>query len=1024
MAKVSVTPRGIQVEGVSLTGTGIGELRGGVVVAGKEITGKLRGQDVDLEKVARLASYPGHLGGLANVDVDLSSSRPGARTGHVAVEIVDGETALIRGVSGLFTATFEGDRVRADALLRVVAHAGEHEPALDRCDGAIAQIRVTDGEGKLPGPLLDPRSWQGVSGKIEVAADEWRLRCIRRLVPSFLPVPELHGKLTTRITVDRAPGARLPTVTSFFARTKGLAVITSDWRSLHTDVQVDAKVDGTSGETEATVTVLDGEALASVALGAKLDLPTLLDHPDQRWTSIKRAPLRGSVSIPRRAITAFAGLPSFVTDRLPVLTGKDGQTLSGEIEVGGKLSGTLEAPLVEEHVHAYKVAQVLLLPSESGEKGAVEEPVLGPWGLPVDAVVDTTYDGQKVKLEAHAENEAHAFVQATAELSLPIADLLEGRVHPTGNLHATLDKVPLGDVPYFADRGVEGKLSGKIDVDGLGDRPKVAVKLVAPKLAVGRVKYDDADVSLDMDTPHRTAVGDRSTAKLQVTFKGGTGGSLTTSVAQDFSWKNGFVPELDPNSSAQLDLRASQFRLAVAEPFIEGVVSSLDGLLDGQAHLNFEPGKSGGDATSLGDVDLALTKGVVNLPQLGQELHGITVRLARDEAGRVLFKDMRAEGTRGLVTGSGSADFDGLVPTRADLTFTIAPGDELPVSYQGAPVGDVRGVTKIHMERKEEGKGKDKGSKVAITVALDSLNLELSPALTRSLTLVKDADNPNIHILHSVRAGDDAPVEAGGTHMEITFTPVNISMKGKLFGRMPVAGRIVGSLVKPLRVVIGGKKPKISGILNLPRFTIEVLHKEFVIEHGTITLNPDDVERSFINVSARWDGPDGSVFVDFAGNLAQLAPDKLKDKLKCRSHRRPPGALHGRAGLRLRPGHGARRRAGDPGPGAGRAGPRLGVQHRDRRRHLHQHRHRRRRQLPPGPRLQEGQPDHRALHLRRRRRERDHHLRRRRRAQGPALAPHARLALLAQLVGARQGRRRLRPADVRRRRALAVPLLR
>jgi translocation and assembly module TamB len=882
VAKVSFGPGGIQVEGIALTGTGIGELRGGLVVRGKEITGKLRGEDVDLEKLAHLASYPGHLGGLANVDVDLSSSGPGSRRGHVAVELVDGETALVHGVSGTFTATFEGDRVRADGLLRVVSRAGENEKPSDRCDGAIAQIRVSDGEGRLPGPLLDPRSWMGVSGKIELAADEWRLRCIRRLVPSFVPVPELHGKLTTRVKVERAPGARLPTVKSFFARTKGLAVVDANWQSLHTDVQIDASLDGSSGETDAKVTVLDGDPLASVAVGAKLDLLTLLDHPEQRWASIKRAPLRGSVTIPRRAITAFSGLPSFVTDALPILTGKDGQTLTGEIQVDGKLTGTLLSPLVEEHVRAFKIAQVVLIRSGSSEQGAVEEPVLGPFGLPVDAAVDTTYDGHKVSLVASAENQARAVIRAKADLELPIADLLEGRVTPKGSFHASLDKVPVGDVPYFADRGVVGQLSGAIDVDGLGTRPKVRVKLDTPNLTVGRVTYDDAQVSLDMDEPQPTEAGSRSTAKLQATLKGGNGGTFSTSVSQQLSWKNGLVPALDPQSPGQLDVKATRFRLAVAEPFLDNIVSSLDGFLDGEAHVSFKPGKQGGVATRLGNVDFALTKGVVNLPQLGQELHGLTLRIARDETGRVLFKDIQAQGTRGLVKGSGSAEFTGLVPKQANVVFNIDRGDALPVSYEGAPIGDVSGVTRIDVKLVPE---KPNGAlKAEINVAINPLFLELSPALTRSLTVEKSADNPNIVILHSKLFDDLSSVSTNGsTKIDISFTPLNLSMKGKLFGRMPVAGKIVASKEKPVHVVIGGRKPRISGLLLLPRFTIEVLHKEFVIEDGKITLDPDDVEKSFINISARWDSPDGSVFVDFAGDLTQLAPDKLQDKLKCRA---------------------------------------------------------------------------------------------------------------------------------------------
>ena len=183
-------------------GAGVGQLKGGLRVIGNEIVGKLRGDNVDLGKVAQFAQLPLQLKGLANIDVDLESSGPGNRKGHVALELVDGEAAVVTGVSGVFSATFDGDHVRTDGLLRIVARAtAAGEKPGERCDGSIANLRVTGGDGRLPGPLLDPASWRRASGQIEVAADEWNLRCVRRLVPSVVPVPEMRGKLTTRATI-------------------------------------------------------------------------------------------------------------------------------------------------------------------------------------------------------------------------------------------------------------------------------------------------------------------------------------------------------------------------------------------------------------------------------------------------------------------------------------------------------------------------------------------------------------------------------------------------------------------------------------------------------------------------------------------------------------------------------------------------------------------------------------------------------------------------------------------------------
>src|SRR5262249_43616109 len=130
--RIVATGGGVKVEGVRVTGTGVGEMKGGLQVVGKELVGKLRGDNIDLEKVARLAGLPYHMAGLANVDIDLASSRPGQRTGHVAIELVKGEVPGFTGISGLFAVNFKGDQVQTDDLVRLISEADPHDEPDER----------------------------------------------------------------------------------------------------------------------------------------------------------------------------------------------------------------------------------------------------------------------------------------------------------------------------------------------------------------------------------------------------------------------------------------------------------------------------------------------------------------------------------------------------------------------------------------------------------------------------------------------------------------------------------------------------------------------------------------------------------------------------------------------------------------------------------------------------------------------------------------------------------------------------
>ncbi len=193
VARVSAAPGGVKVEGLDLEGAGVGELKGGLRVVGKEIVGTLRGENVDLGKVAQLVQYPGHLKGLANVDIELASTRPGSRTGHVALELVDGEAEMVTGVSGVFSATFAGDQVRTDGLWRIVARAAAGEKAEERCDGAIASLRVTGGDGRLPGPSSIPRAGRGRRARSRSPPTTGTCAACAASSPPWCPCPRCAG---------------------------------------------------------------------------------------------------------------------------------------------------------------------------------------------------------------------------------------------------------------------------------------------------------------------------------------------------------------------------------------------------------------------------------------------------------------------------------------------------------------------------------------------------------------------------------------------------------------------------------------------------------------------------------------------------------------------------------------------------------------------------------------------------------------------------------------------------------------
>jgi translocation and assembly module TamB len=842
---------GLAVEGLELSGEGLGTLEGTLRVANADVTGTLKGESVDLSRLAKLAGIPYRVRGLADVDIELKRNENG-RAGHVRVALEGGEGPFVSGVSAMVAASFHGEQVEADGLIRLVTQSSPATPAAERCDGAIAQVRLTNGKGRLDGPLLDPKTWLALTGEAEVAAEDWNLRCLKRLVPVGLPISDLSGSLTAKLKIARASGARFPSIQDLSLRTKRLEVagpepLGSDepeWESRFVDVQLRGGLDGKSGRTTGQMTLWDGGLLGDLEVNADLDLATLMDHPGYRLATLADSPMQVRLGIPRRTMASLSTLPSFLRERLP--------PLSGELRLDAYADGTASHPFVTAHAFGWQLAAAST-PAET-----LTGP--GPWSMPVDADVIVTYDGETASLDGRISREGRNLGRVTGAVEADLHALVtsNGARSPwTGGFELSLDNAPLAELPFLSDRGIAGLVSGTVRVAGLHEAPTVDVDLELPGLRIGTdMFFEKAALSLHVQK-HKGATNDTAIAKVELV--GQDGGRLDASAYAGVEWEDALLPHLAFDSPADFYARADDFRATAFLPFVNTLVSKLDGYVDGELRFGFRR-LSDGDKGSV-TAKIELRDGVFHVPELGQELRHASVRLTADPSGDVRLSDIHAEGISGEIDGWIQGRLDGLKFLDAGGQFTIAKGRELPLAVEGVPLGEAYGEIRITARKEHDS--------LIMDIGLPTFHLAL-PASSRRNTQSLD-DNPDITISHPLGPHQEPP-KTGGQRLVFNLD----------LGQVQIEGRGIDLTVTSAK---GAERPRVvvtdrvqlSGEIDLVKGTFNVMGKDFRLEQGLVRMRPESPTNPFVNISARWDAPDGSpVYVDYIGDLQPITADKLK----------------------------------------------------------------------------------------------------------------------------------------------------
>jgi hypothetical protein len=465
---------------------------------------------------------------------------------------------------------------------------------------------------------------------------------------------------------------------------------------------------------------------------------------------------------------------------------------------------------------------------------------------PVRVAMSTHYERARGHLSLEAETRGRTVGTLAADWRGDLAKMAsvgtDGRSPIVLDLEGELDHFPLDSIPALVDRQIRGPLSGKIRLEGLGRDAKLDVNLDGSKMKIGEIRMERL----------RAEIGAHA-GRVRVHVEGGdrTGNAevdLETSVV----WGDRLVPSVPTRAEARLVARS--FRIDTLSPALKQALNEVGGRLDADLRMKLEPGNTvlSGQAS--------VRDGVIQVPAVGQRFTDVTARV-HIEGDRVIVRDVSARGPTGRMTARAAARLDGLELVTAEAHVVIAERQKIPVTFEGAAVGDAWGRVAVLYRSKEDAN--------EIRVDLRSLHVELAEEGDLEVQSLDEVESIRI----GARLADGTftslpvqPLESGGEEGTESGTPMRVRIR---LGRDVEIAR--GQMLK---VKLGGEilmtndgESRVTGRLELRGGKLDVQGKLFDIERGLVTF-AGDASNPTITATARWDSPVGySVYADYSGDV-------------------------------------------------------------------------------------------------------------------------------------------------------------
>jgi translocation and assembly module TamB len=808
-SRVRVEGPNLRIEGAEVTGFGE-PIRADFAKLGSRFEGRIDAPSIDLPVVARLFGRDDVKSGTLAVRAE-GGAIPG-RTGSANVHAALSDLTIrnVRGGTANLDVSLEGPALGLD-LRADVGDAGKLALHADRL-------------------VVDGARPSRAHGKVAIQAQLDLAKASELVPPTILPLSETKGLVVVQGRIGRDNEDAPPEI-QLHVHTLGLVlagkgpeaapidgttvVSTAPWRVEGADLGIDVRNDAPSGFTSASVRATDAHG-SLVAVDVKSVLPYAELFADTKRTLLS-APTALHLVVPPRKLS-----------ELPRMLGVNG--MDGAVEADLDIEGSALEPRIRLAAKG---------------KGLSNAAMRGR----ADAEVALAYDGHEGDAALRVDANGNDALRIVSHVRAEASEIASGRFGGwTADTSARFASFPLEVIPFVAQKRIHGRVSGEVALAGLHRDASAKGSLRVEDLKLGRARFERADVAIESG-----AGAMRANVRL-----GEKDGFVEAGAVAGLRWGQAVVPSLDTSRPVEGHVRASRFRAAAIQPFVDGVIPHLDGRIEADARARIVPGRPGAELRG----NIAFTEGRIEVPQLGEELRDVKATATMNPDGTIRVEGVYARGAQGEVTADAHAKLDGFRLADAQANVFIPDRRALAIAVEGQPIGQLSGTFKIRASQPT-------ASTTKIAIDVPKMGVELPQVTKTGVVQLEEKENIRVgrytgkqtFVALPLDREDTLPPpppkEADPSRLDLAVHLGRVDITRGNTAKVSVAGDLN---------VSAGAETSVEGQIRAVSGWADVQGKKFEVEKGTVTFNGEVPPNPVIVATASWTAQDGSkIFADFIG---------------------------------------------------------------------------------------------------------------------------------------------------------------